>query len=234
MVGILQFFAKGAELVDPFQNRRFQGFGQPLIEGLGKPLADEAAANLAVPDHQGRQIGDIDDVVDGLAFHLAENAGNIGCAASPAPAFEDQPVRLELILAVDRAGSDNRSISDAAGPDQPALPAQKNRTLVEHHPVGDIADQRWGGLVLIGRKVEMDVGTAHLAVVAAAGASGHQAVAEVDQAAQGHERKQDGLLQPHRVGNPGLLFQDGTGPHMGARTGLGPFQKNGIFKEAAL
>ena len=64
--------------------------------------------------------------------------------------------------------------------------------------------------------------------------TGQETVAEIDQAAQGHKGKQDGLLQPHGVGDAGLFFENGAGPHMGAGTGFGTLQKDGIFEIAAL
>ena len=54
----------------------------------------------------------------------------------------------------------------------------------EHDALGHVTDQRSRGFVLIGRIVEMDVGTAHFTVVLATGAASHKAVAKIDQAAQ--------------------------------------------------
>ena len=64
----------------------------------------------------------------------------------------------------------------------------------------------------------MDIGTAHFTVIIPAGAAGHETVAKIDQAAQGDIRKQDGLLQPNRMGDAGLFFENGAPAHMGAQT----------------
>ena len=70
---------------------------------------------------------------------------------------------------------------------QSALATQKNGRLIQHDAPRDIADQRSGRLVLMRRKIEVDIGRTHFAVIFPAGAARHQAVAEIDEAARGHK-----------------------------------------------
>ena len=63
----------------------------------------------------------------------------------------------------------------------------------------------------------MDVGAAHLAVVLPAGAARHQAVAEVDQTAEGDEGEKNGLLQADAMGAAGLLLQEAALAHLRRR-----------------
>ena len=64
----------------------------------------------------------------------------------------------------------------------------------------------------------MNERTAHFTVIFRPGTPGHQAIAEIDQAAQRNVREQDGLLQPHRVGSAGTFFENRALSHMGARS----------------
>ena len=54
-------------------------------------------------------------------------------------------------------------------------------------------------------------------MVLAAGTAGHEAVAEVDEAAQGDEREEDGLLEADAVGAVGLLLQQAALAHLRPR-----------------
>ena len=72
----------------------------------------------------------------------------------------------------------------------------------------------------------MDIGAADLTVILAAGAAGHQAVTEIDQTAQGNKRQQNGVLQGHRMGNAGLLFQNGGLAYVRPQGTFGVIQKN--------
>ena len=80
----------------------------------------------------------------------------------------------------------------------------------------------------------MDVGAPDLAVVLAACASGHQAVAEVDQAAERHKREQDGLLQSDAMGAAGLLLQNGALADVCAHAHVRFLQEDGPAEETAL
>ena len=146
----------------------------------------------------------------------------------------DELVVLGDVLAQNGASGNDVPIAEPQGPDHAALPAQEDGGLVEHDPSGHIPDEGGGGLVAVGREVEVDVGAPHLAVVLAACAAGHQAVTEIDQAAKGHEGEEDGLLQPDAVGPARLFLQDAALPHLRAKPHVGLLEKNGFLEVAAL
>ena len=60
----------------------------------------------------------------------------------------------------------------------------------------------------------MDVGTADLAVIVAARATGHQAVAKVDEASQGNEGEKDGMFKAHRMTGLCFLLEERPLAHM--------------------
>ncbi len=106
--------------------------------------------------------------------------------------------------------------------------------MIEHHPCRDIPYQGCGCLVLIGRIVEVNVSAPHLAVIFSVRAAGHQTIAEVDKAAQGHKGEENSLLQPHRVSRPGLLFEDASFSYMRAGRYLHPIQKDRSLKKSSM
>ena len=138
------------------------------------------------------------------------------------------------ILAQDRSGRYRIAVADLQRADHAALPSQENRLLVQQHPARHVPHQRRSCFVAVRRKVKMDIGTADLAVIATAGAAGHEAVAKIDQAAQGHERKQNGVLQPDAVRAGGFLLKDTGLAHLRARTHAGFLQENRLGKRTAL
>ncbi len=79
----------------------------------------------------------------------------------------------------------------------------------------------------------MNVGTADFAMIVPAGATGHEAIAKIDQAAQGDEREKNRLFQPDGMGNAGLFFENGPGPDVGTGAGFGALQKDGVLKVPA-
>ena len=139
--------------------------------------------------------------------------------AASATTTKYQAVGAQFVLAVDGAGGNDGAVFQSTRTDQSPLATEKNRSLFQHHAPGNVADKRGGRLVLVGGKVKVDIGTADLTVVFAIGAAGHEAIAEIDQAAQGDERKQNRLFQPDGVGDAGLLFEDRASSDM--RTGTG-------------
>ncbi len=134
----------------------------------------------------------------------------------------DELAVLEDVIPEDRAGGDHRAVADADRADRAALAAEEDGGLVQHDAAGHVTEERGGRLVAVGREVEVDVGAAHLAVVLAAGAAGHQAVAEVDQAPERDEGKQDGLLEADAVGAVGLLLQEAAFADLGTRDPCSP------------
>ncbi len=62
----------------------------------------------------------------------------------------------------------------------------------------------------------MDVRASHLAVIVPAGPSREQAVAKVDQTAQGDEGEEDCLFQTNRMGAVGLFFEEAALSNLGA------------------
>ena len=70
-------------------------------------------------------------------------------------------------------------------------------------------------------------------MVVHAGAAGHQTVAEVDQAAQGHVRKQHRLLKPDAVPERDMLFQQRAGADMRAGSGIDVVKQGGVIKKSA-
>ena len=80
----------------------------------------------------------------------------------------------------------------------------------------------------------MNIGAADFTVVFAAGAAGHQAIAKIDQTAQGDEGKENRLFEGNGVGNTGLFFQNGRFPNMGPQTRLVIAQKNRLFEISSL
>ena len=103
-------------------------------------------------------------------------------------------IGLDLILAHNRTGRADGAVSNPAWAHKAALPAHENRALVYHHAARHITQKRGRGLVLIGGEIEMNERAAHFAVVAAGSPVSHQAIAKIDQAAQGYERHENGLL----------------------------------------
>ncbi len=70
-------------------------------------------------------------------------------------------------------------------------------------------------------------------MVLGARAARHQTVAEIDEAAKGHERKQDCLFEPHGVGAAGALFQDRALADVRPQAHGGLFQKNSPSEKTA-
>ncbi len=82
----------------------------------------------------------------------------------PAKITINELARLGHVATEDRAGTGDRPVLECRRPDQPALPAEKDRGLIQHDPPGDIAKQGCRGLVLLRRKIEVHVRRAHFAV----------------------------------------------------------------------
>src|SRR5690606_24402653 len=117
----------------------------------------------------------------------------VGALDLPRGVGDYQLAVLQHVLAEDAAGGHHRSIAHPHRADSASLPAQEDGGLVEHDATRHIAEERGRGLVTVGCEVEVDIRAAHLGVVLAAGPSGHEAVAEVDETSQGYEGKQDSL-----------------------------------------
>ena len=79
----------------------------------------------------------------------------------------------------------------------------------------------------------MDVGAADFTVIFSAGATRHEAIAEIDQTAKGHERKQNRLFEAHGVGNLGFFFENTAFPDMRSASGTGFIQENRFFEKTA-
>lgn len=67
-------------------------------------------------------------------------------------------------------------------------------------------------------------------MIVPAGATGHEAIAKIDQAAQGDEREKNRLFQPDGMGNAGLFFENGPGPDVGTGAGFGASRKTAFSK----
>ena len=114
------------------------------------------------------------EIVYHNAFDAAVETSREGNIAAFAGAADQQSARSELVLAPDGAGGCDGAEFKPARSHQTALPSQKNRLLIDHHPPGNIAHQRRGGLVLIRRVIEVNKRTPHFAVMLPTGAAGHQ------------------------------------------------------------
>jgi hypothetical protein len=79
----------------------------------------------------------------------------------------------------------------------------------------------------------MDKGTSDFTVIFSTCPAGHQTITEINQAAEGDERKKNGLFQSNAVGCAGLFLKNCAPPHVGAGAKSGPFEKNGILEIAA-
>ena len=145
-----------------------------------------------------------------------------------------QAAGAQFVLAVDGAGGNDGTVFQSARADQPTLAAEKNRRLLQHHPPGNIPDERSGRLVLVGGEVKVNIRAADLAVVLAVGAAGHETITEIDQATQGYERKQDRLFQPNGVGDARLLFEDCASSDMRTGTGRHTVQHDRILKKTSV
>ena len=66
-----------------------------------------------------------------------------------------------------------------------------------------------------------------------AGSAGHETVAEINQAPQGDERKEDSLFQADRVRSSRLFFYETAFANMGAGTELGPVKKERLPERPA-
>ena len=77
-------------------------------------------------------------------------------------------------------GSDHRTKSQPGGTHQASLPSQENGRLIEHGAIGDISQQRGGGLVLVGCKIEMAIGASHFTVVFTPCPAGHHDITKID------------------------------------------------------
>ena len=154
--------------------------------------------------------------------------------AASAATTKYQAIGAQLVLAVDGAGGNDGTVFQSTRADQPPLAAEKNRSLLQHHPPGNIPDERSGRFVLIGGEIEVNVRAADLAVVLAIGAAGHETITEIDQASQGYERKQDRLFQPDGVGDARLLFEDCASSDMRTGTGRHTVQHDRILKKTSV
>jgi len=137
-------------------------------------------------------------------------------------------------MAQDRARGHDIAESEAHGADDPSLPAQKDGGLVEHYTPGDISQQGRRCFVRVRREIEVNVGAAHFGVIAAAGPAGHQAVAEIDQAAQRDKGKEDGLFQADAVGAACFLLQEAAFPDVRAHPQICLVQENRFAEESSL
>jgi len=137
-------------------------------------------------------------------------------------------------MAKDRARRHDVAVPEAHGADDAALAAQKDGGLVEHDAPGDIPQQRRRCFVRVRREIEVNVGAAHFGVIAAAGAAGHQAVAEIDQAAQRDKGKEDGLFQTDAMGAACFFLQEASFPHVRAHSQVCLVQENRFAEESSL
>jgi hypothetical protein len=80
----------------------------------------------------------------------------------------------------------------------------------------------------------MNERASHFAVVFAACAACHEAVAEIYQAAERYEWKENGLLQADAMSASSLFFEDTPVPYMGAQGHVGFVQEDGVFKISSL
>jgi hypothetical protein len=92
----------------------------------------------------------------------------------------------------------------------------------------DVAEQRRRRLVPVGREIEVDIARPHLGVIAPRRAARHEAVAEVDEAAEGDIGQQDRLLEADRVSGAGLFLQQRPLAHMRPGPERGAFEENGF------
>ncbi len=170
---------------------------------------------MNIPGIQSCQSGHIFNVVikdpDGPGMH----AGSSGQRHRPGVPGQNHPVAPFLILADNGTGPGQTPESDTHRAHQSPLAAQKNGGLIQHHALMHIAHHRRGGFVLVGGVIEMNKRRPDLGMIFPAGAAGHKTIAEIDQTAQGDKGKQQGLFESHGMGRTRLLFQDGSGPHMG-------------------
>jgi len=70
-------------------------------------------------------------------------------------------------------------------------------------------------------------------VILPARAPGHEAVAEIDEAAQRHEWEEYGLLEAHAVGSTRLLLEDASLADVGTEPHVRPVQEHGLAEKAA-
>ena len=189
---------------------------------------------MEIPLPQRLQIRQIEDIVGHPPPDVAVEPGMKILHGGRFFRPPEQFASLGAILPPNLPRRDHRSETDSGRPHQSALSSEKNRGLPEHHAAGNVPQKRRRRLVLVGGVVEMDVGAPHLAVIPAAGPPGDQGVAEVDQAAQRDERKEDGLFQSHGVAAVRLFLEEAPLPNLGAGSHIRPIQEHGGFEKSPL
>ena len=226
--GFGHFRGDFAEAFDAFlEDRIDHAEGALVAGGLKRIGGHERASHFAVPRAQGFEIADVVEVVADDAIDAAVDVWIIGGVAYFRGLRDHDLVRRFDIAARDVTGGNNCAVGDAHRAGEAALSAEKNRRLIEQHAVHDIADERSSSFVLTRGEVEMNVGGADFAVVFAAGAAGHEAVAKIDETAEGDVGEEDGLFEAYGVGAAGLLFDEAARPHMRAAAHGGAVEQHG-------
>ena len=173
---------------------------RPVVDQFAEfPGCEEVAPHAPVPRLQRIQAGDVGEVSFQDPRQLAVGMPGHWTGVGGCLLRDHQHAVVGHVAAKHRTCGNHRAVPGLDRPDCAALAAEEDGGLVEHDASGYVTEQGRGRLVAVRGEVEVDVGRTHLAVVGTARPARHQAVAEVDQAAQCDEREEDGLLESDTV-----------------------------------
>ena len=187
----------------------------------------------AVPGAECEKVIEIGIAIGGDDIDTAVQRAIVFDGDGIAAKFPHEEIRLCDIVANHGTCGDGRAVGDSAGTDETALTAEEDGILVQQDAMGDIADERCGCLVVVGRKVEMDIGGADFGVVFGRGSARHEDIAEINQRSEFHEWEKDCLLDADRMGDAGLFLQDATGACVEPVACFGFVQKAAAIEKTA-
>ena len=205
-----------------------------LVDKLTELLRDEErGAGPLVPLLKCSQVGDVDGVLGHRRAHIPVATGPDGhLLAGRRPHYRQLAIRD--VTAQYRAGSDHAAVPDRDWTYRAALAAQEDGRLPQHDSTGHVAEQRRRRLIAARGEIKVHVGGSHLAMVGPTGPAAHQAVAKVDEAPEGHEREEDGLLQPDAVGAVSLFFEQRAFPDLMAQAKIRAVEEDRVGGVPAL
>ena len=192
-----------------------------------------ALSDHLIPRFQGPQVTNINEVIGNHSVNTPVDTHGESAHFLHGGRRNKKFPFLQNILPADRAGGNNRAISNAYGTNQAALSAQEDRRLIQHYPMGHIADQRGCGLVLMRREIEMNVGRADFAVIFSARSARHQGVAEINQTARRHIGQEQCLLEADGMRSSCLFFHQRARPHMRRAAHIDSLQESSSGKKTA-